>query len=142
MRVAWYSQWPSYTCKLCLHSSLCLKKINKLIMYFIYYYLNCSFIFSSIDAGPETIWYVCIVIICIHLSVFCRILCVQQPGLLDASIVCGLNSLFHVSHLSLDMLSAVCLGVQCACTTKNLYLAFLSLCLNLTVHMHNCLIPD
>ena len=43
-----------------------------------------------------------------------------------------------MGHLSLQTLSLVCLAFQCAGpspgTTKNLHLAVLSLCLNLTVH--------
>ena len=77
---------------------------------------------------------------------------VLQLGLLDAFIVCKLRVMISCwspvsSHVIFSIFCSSMSGIPRSAgpspgTTKNVHLAFLSLCLNLTVYTLNCLVSN
>ena len=134
-------------------SGLWLKNITEFIIYLVFQYLTCFSICCSWGAGPEVIQHVCISIIYIHF-----IFPVLQGS--DSSAVGAVGCFYCLkiklpafiwvscqSHIIFIVFSILMSGIPSRTgpspsSTMNLHLAFLSLCLNLTLHIPNCLISD
>ena len=147
----WYDWLAPFTYKLnILSNSLYLQEITDFIMYPICQYLTCFFIWCPVDAGPKLIWHVCIIIMLICFICLVLLGSVCSATRVVASIFCELNFLLSCGlsitpSVIFNILSSSMSGIPSSAgpsqdITKNLHLAVLSLCLNLTVHSPNCLI--
>ena len=136
---------------MCLHSSVFLKKITEFIMSFDCQYLTCSFVWYSVDIGPEVIWHVCTYTI-LFASTLSVLACGAAARVSGFYIFCELNfmlscGLLITSHIIFSIFRSSKYGFPSNAgpspsTTKNPHLTSLSLYLHLIVHIHNYSILD